>query len=103
MRSRLVAMRTSPAAFRVAAEPKRQVRSSDWSARDPQIFGWMMPMHADFMIIGAGIAGAAAAYELSKEGEVLLLERETLPGYNSTGRSAALFTEAYGNATIRAL
>jgi D-arginine dehydrogenase len=63
----------------------------------------MMSMQADFMIIGAGIAGAAAAYELSIEGEVLLLERETQPGYHSTGRSAALFTEAYGNATIRAL
>jgi len=60
-------------------------------------------MQADFMIIGAGIAGAAAAYELSKQGEVLLLERETQPGYHSTGRAAALFTEAYGNATIRAL
>ena len=35
----------------------------------------MMPMQADFMIIGAGIAGAATAYELSKEGQVLLIER----------------------------
>jgi D-arginine dehydrogenase len=60
-------------------------------------------MHADFLIIGAGIAGASAAYELSKQGRVVLLEREDQPGYHSTGRSAALFTEAYGNATIRAL
>jgi D-arginine dehydrogenase len=60
-------------------------------------------MEADFLIIGAGIAGASAAFELSKQGRVVLLEREDQPGYHSTGRSAALFTEAYGNATIRAL
>src|SRR5579863_9816734 len=60
-------------------------------------------MDADFVIIGAGIAGASAAYELSRHGSVILLEREDQPGYHSTGRSAALFTEAYGNATIRAL
>jgi len=60
-------------------------------------------MEADFLIIGAGIAGASAGFELSKQGRVVLLEREDQPGYHSTGRSAALFTEAYGNATIRAL
>ena len=60
-------------------------------------------MDADFIVIGAGIAGASAAFELSKQGRVVLLEREDQPGYHTTGRSAALFTEAYGNATIRAL
>jgi D-arginine dehydrogenase len=60
-------------------------------------------MEADFLIIGAGIAGASVGFELSKQGRVVLLEREDQPGYHSTGRSAALFTEAYGNATIRAL
>jgi len=60
-------------------------------------------MEADFLIIGAGIAGASAAYELSNQGKVLRLEREDQPGYHSTGRAAAIFTEAYGNATIRAL
>jgi D-arginine dehydrogenase len=34
---------------------------------------------------------------------VLLLERESQPGYHTTGRSAALFTETYGNAAMRAL
>ena len=34
---------------------------------------------------------------------VLLLERESQPGYHTTGRSAALFTETYGNAVMRAL
>jgi D-arginine dehydrogenase len=57
----------------------------------------------DFVIIGAGMAGASAAYFLAREGSVLLLEMEDQPGYHTTGRSAALFAESYGNACIRAL
>lgn len=57
----------------------------------------------DVIIVGAGIAGASAGYFLSETHNVLLLEREEQPGYHSTGRSAALFTETYGNASIRAL
>ena len=57
----------------------------------------------DFLVIGAGIAGASAAYELAASGRVILLERESQPGYHTTGRSAALFTENYGNAVIRKL
>jgi D-arginine dehydrogenase len=60
-------------------------------------------MTADFLVIGAGMAGAAAGYFLADHGSVLLLEREDMPGYHATGRSAALYTEAYGNAAIRAL
>jgi D-arginine dehydrogenase len=58
---------------------------------------------ADIVIIGGGIAGAAAGFALAPDHRVILLERETQPGYHSTGRSAALFTEAYGNSAIRAL
>ncbi len=58
---------------------------------------------ADFIVIGAGIAGASAAHALAAHGRVLVLERETQPGYHTTGRSAALFTENYGNRTIRRL
>lgn len=58
---------------------------------------------ADIAIVGAGIAGASAAYFLAPHARVLLLEREAQPGYHTTGRSAALFSEAYGNATVRAL
>ena len=55
----------------------------------------------DYLIIGAGISGAAAAYELAAHGTVLLIEAETTPGYHSTGRSAALFTRNYGNGVVR--
>src|SRR5262249_33645413 len=58
---------------------------------------------SDFLVIGAGIAGASAAYFLAERGSVVLLEREEQPGYHTTGRSAALYTEAYGNAVIRGL
>src|SRR5262245_57741222 len=57
----------------------------------------------DFLVIGAGIAGASVAYELANHGHVVLLERESLPGYHSTGRSAAVLTENYGNSIIRRL
>jgi D-arginine dehydrogenase len=58
---------------------------------------------ADVMVIGAGIAGASAAYYLAGELRVVVLEREDTPGYHTTGRSAASFTESYGNDTIRKL
>lgn len=59
---------------------------------------------SDFVIIGGGIAGAGAGYALANAGKsVLLLERESQPGYHTTGRSAALFSETYGNRPIRAL
>ena len=49
------------------------------------------------------IVGASAAYFLAPHARVVVLERETQPGYHSTGRSAALFSETYGNAAVRAL
>ncbi|WP_337057242.1 NAD(P)/FAD-dependent oxidoreductase [Pseudomonas sp. USHLN015] len=57
----------------------------------------------DFIIIGAGIAGASTGYWLSRQGKVAVLEREEHPGYHSTGRSAALYTVAYGTPQVRAL
>jgi len=59
--------------------------------------------HADIVVIGAGIAGASVAACLAETQRVVLIEREDRAGYHSTGRSAALFTEIYGNAVIRAL
>ena len=58
---------------------------------------------ADVIIVGGGIAGAGAAYEIAAFASVVLLERETRCGYHSTGRSAASFTENYGNAVVRRL
>ena len=62
----------------------------------------MTPIY-DTLIIGAGIAGASLGYRLAGQRQVLLLERETQPGYHSTGRSAAMFMEAYGTPQIQAL
>jgi D-arginine dehydrogenase len=59
--------------------------------------------HADILVIGAGMAGASAAHELAAGASVIVLEREERPGMHATGRSAALFSETYGNATVRAL
>ncbi|NWD77233.1 FAD-binding oxidoreductase [Pseudomonas gingeri] len=58
---------------------------------------------ADFIIIGGGIAGASTGFWLAQHGRVIVLERESHPGYHSTGRSAALYTAAYGTAQVRAL
>lgn len=55
----------------------------------------------DFIVIGAGMAGASAAYELSAHSRVLVIEAEKQPGYHSTGRSAALFTRNYGSPLVR--
>src|SRR5690606_40816659 len=57
----------------------------------------------DYAIVGAGIAGASAAYRLAETASVVVLEREPQPGYHSTGRSAAMFMETYGTPHIRAL
>jgi D-arginine dehydrogenase len=62
-----------------------------------------MTQTADFIVIGAGIAGASVASFLSAHGKTIVLERESQPGYHSTGRSAAIFMESYGSAQVRAL
>jgi D-arginine dehydrogenase len=57
----------------------------------------------DIVVIGGGIAGASAGAHLVQTASVAILEREEFPGYHSTGRSAALFSEIYGNEVVRAL
>ncbi|MEW9572132.1 NAD(P)/FAD-dependent oxidoreductase [Rhodanobacter sp. Si-c] len=57
----------------------------------------------DAIIIGAGMAGASVAWFMAPHARVLVLERESWPGMHSTGRSAALFSETYGSAQVRAL
>ena len=49
------------------------------------------------------MAGASLAAALAPQRRVTLLEMEDQPGRHATGRSAAMFFESYGNATVRAL
>jgi D-arginine dehydrogenase len=57
----------------------------------------------DVVVIGAGMAGASAAAHLAQTARVILIEAEDQPGYHSTGRSAALFSETYGPPPVRIL
>jgi D-arginine dehydrogenase len=50
----------------------------------------------DFIVIGAGAAGASVGYELSRRGRTAIVEQEAAPGYHSTSRSAAVLAENYG-------
>src|SRR5436853_118874 len=61
------------------------------------------PQRFDFIVVGAGIAGASVAASLAERGTVAVLDMESHAGYHSTGRSAALYSAIYGNAVIRAL
>tara|TARA_E500000318_G_scaffold108271_1_gene118807 strand:- start:4173 stop:5306 length:1134 start_codon:yes stop_codon:yes gene_type:complete len=60
-------------------------------------------MQRDFVIIGGGISGAAAAYFLSAIGSVALLERETQFGEHSSGRTAGQYTVGITADRMRAM
>ena len=62
-----------------------------------------MVRECDFLVIGAGIAGTSCAHWLAPDRSVIVLEMEDRPGYHTTGRSVAVYTEAYGPRVIRAL
>jgi len=62
-----------------------------------------MSVTFDIAIAGAGIAGASLAAALAGKAKLLLLEREDRPGYHSTGRSAAFWTESYGGPKVQPL
>lgn len=57
----------------------------------------------DFVVIGGGIAGVAAAAHLAPHGTVVLVEKEATLAYHTTGRSAALFIVNYGGPGSRPL
>jgi D-arginine dehydrogenase len=57
----------------------------------------------DIAIIGAGMAGASLAAEIGGDADVLLIEAEAQPGYHSTGRSAAFWSETYGGPAVQPL
>jgi D-arginine dehydrogenase len=50
---------------------------------------------SECLIIGAGFAGAATAYHLARRGvaDVVVLEQETIPGFHSSGRNAAMIRQ----------
>jgi D-arginine dehydrogenase len=49
----------------------------------------------DYLIVGAGFAGAATAYHLTRQGvaNILLLEKEAIPGFHASGRNAAMIRQ----------
>ena len=57
----------------------------------------------DFLVVGAGMAGASAAFWLAERGRVVVLEQEDVPGYHSTGRSAAMYMQTYGGPLTKGL
>jgi D-arginine dehydrogenase len=57
----------------------------------------------DVLVVGGGIAGVSIGYELARDGRVCVLEREDQLAFHSTGRSAAIFWQTYGNGPVRAL
>lgn len=58
---------------------------------------------SDFVVVGGGIAGVAAAAHLAPHGRVTLLEMESSLAFHTTGRSAALYTINYGGPGSRPL
>jgi D-arginine dehydrogenase len=54
-------------------------------------------------VVGGGIAGVSIAYELAAEARVVLMETEPQLAHHTTGRSAAMYLQSYGNAVVRAL
>lgn len=57
----------------------------------------------DYIIVGAGIAGASLGYRLAHHGTVAILDMEPHAGYHTTGRSAAFYAETYGAKSVRYL
>ena len=60
-------------------------------------------MTFDIAIVGAGIAGASLAAAIGSRARVVLLEAEAHPGYHTTGRSAAFWSETYGGPGVQPL
>jgi len=61
-------------------------------------------MHeTDFLVVGAGIAGAGIAFQMAPHARVTLIDMEEQAGYHTTGRSAAFYAETYGGAKLQPL
>jgi len=59
--------------------------------------------HADFLILGGGIAGLSAAARLVRHGRVIVIEGEDALGYHSSGRSVSFSHYGIGGDAVRAL
>jgi D-arginine dehydrogenase len=60
-------------------------------------------MTYDFLVVGAGIAGASVAAHLAATHSVLLVDMEERAGYHTTSRSAASYEPNYGPLPMLAL
>ena len=60
---------------------------------------------AKYVIVGAGLAGMATAWGLTRASEksVLVLEKEEFPGMHSSGRNAAMIRQVVSNPALVAL
>lgn len=60
---------------------------------------------AEYVIIGAGFAGAATAYHLTRQGvrDILVLEQEEIPGVHSSGRNAAMVRQVVADPALATL
>jgi D-arginine dehydrogenase len=59
----------------------------------------------DYLIIGAGFAGASTGYHLTRRGitGILLLEQEAIPGFHSSGRNAAMIRQCVSDPALAEL
>ncbi len=57
----------------------------------------------DVLIVGAGFAGAATAYHLSRDfgGAIIMVEREETPGVHASGRNASLLRQSEADPALR--
>lgn len=60
---------------------------------------------ADFVIVGAGFAGAATAYHLARKGvrHILVVEQEKIAGAHASGRNAAMVRQCVSDPVLLAL
>jgi D-arginine dehydrogenase len=60
---------------------------------------------ADVVIVGAGFAGAATAYQLARRGvrNIVVVDREARPGLHASGRNAGMGRQVVNDPDIRSL
>ena len=63
----------------------------------------MDSLSVDLLVIGGGIAGTSVAANLVPDLKVCVIKAEEYAGFHSTGRSVAVYAEAYGSQVIRKL